>query len=42
MIRLIDPSAVQAKWRDIKIDKFIKAVKSHPTGQGRLLELKKI
>ena len=42
MIRLVDPSAVQAKWREIKINKFIKAVKSHPTGNGRFLEFKKI
>jgi hypothetical protein len=41
IIRLIDPSAVQAKWREFKIDKFIKAMKLHPTHQGRLLELKK-
>jgi len=42
LIRLIDPSAVQPKWREIKIDKFIKAIKSHPTGQGRILELTRI
>lgn len=38
-LRLIDPSAVQAKWREIKIDKFIKAIKLHPSGKGRFLEL---
>jgi hypothetical protein len=42
IIRLIDPSAVQAKWREIKIDKFIKATKLHPARKGRLLELKKL
>lgn len=39
-IRLIDPSSEQAKWREIKLDKFIEAVKCHPTGEGRFLELK--
>jgi hypothetical protein len=39
LIRLIDPSAVQPKWREFKIDKFIKAVKSHPTSNGRIMEL---
>ncbi len=42
IIRLIDPSAVQAKWREFKINKFIKAIKLHPTGDGRFLELEKI
>jgi len=42
IIRLIDPSAKQAKWREFKIDKFIKAVKLHPTGEGRFLEFEKI
>jgi len=42
VIRLIDPLPQQAKWREIKIDKFIKAVKLHPTGQGRFLDLEKI
>jgi|SRR3989344_2389819 len=42
IIRLIDPSAKQAKWREFKIDKFIKAVKLHPTKNGRFLELRKI
>lgn len=41
LIRLVDPSAVQPKWREIKIDKFIKAVKLHPAGNGRILELTK-
>jgi hypothetical protein len=41
-IRLIDPSARQAKWREFKIDKLIKAMKLHPSGKGRFLELKKI
>lgn len=40
-IRLIDPSAKRAKWRELKIDKFIKAVKLHPTGNGRILKLEK-
>ena len=40
-IRLIDPSAVQAKWREIKINKFIRAVKLHPGGKGRILQLEK-
>lgn len=39
LIRLVDPSAVQPKWREIKINKFIRAIKLHPTGQGRILEL---
>ena len=38
-IRLIDPAARQAKWRVLNLDKFIKAIKLHPTHQGRLLEL---
>ncbi len=42
IIRLIDPSSGQPKWREIKIDKLIKAMKLHPTGKGRFLELKKI
>jgi len=42
IIRLIDPLSDQAKWREFKIDKFIKAVKSHPTGDGRFLEFRKI
>lgn len=42
IIRLIDPSSVHPKWREIKINKFIKAVKSHPTGGGKFLEFKKI
>lgn len=42
VIRFIDPLSDQAKWREFKIDKFIKAVKSHPTGDGRFLELKKV
>ncbi|MGH7249935.1 MAG: hypothetical protein ACREGC_03090 [Minisyncoccia bacterium] len=41
-IRLIDPAAKQAKWREFKIDKFIKAMKLHPTHEGRLMELRKI
>lgn len=41
-IRLIDPAPKQAKWREFKIDKFIKAIKLHPTHEGRLLELKRI
>ena len=42
LIRLIDPSATQAKWRTITINKFIKAMKLHPAGKGRIIELKKI
>ncbi|MFA5155146.1 MAG: hypothetical protein WC453_01815 [Patescibacteria group bacterium] len=42
IIRLVDPAATQAKWREISLDKFIKAVKSHPTGQGRILALAKV
>ena len=42
IIRLIDPSATQAKWREFKIDKFIKAINLHPTKKGRLFEFKKI
>jgi hypothetical protein len=42
IIRLIDPSAVQTKWRELKIDKFIKAIKLHPTGTGRFLELNRV
>lgn len=42
VIRLIDPSAQQAKWREFKINKFIKAVEMHPTGSGKIMELKKI
>jgi hypothetical protein len=41
-IRLIDPSVSYAKWREFKIDEFIKAVRLHPTGEGRFLELEKI
>lgn len=42
VIRLIDPSAEQAKWREIKINKFIKAIKNHPSGQGRLVKMERI
>jgi hypothetical protein len=41
VIRLIDPLYEQPKWREFRIDKFIKAVKAHPTGLGRFLELEK-
>ena len=41
-IRLIDPQPLQTKWREISINKFIRAMKLHPTRQGRLLELEKI
>ncbi|MFA6588153.1 MAG: hypothetical protein WCT08_03725 [Patescibacteria group bacterium] len=41
-IRLIDPLPNQAKWREFKLDKLIRAMKLHPTGQGRLIELKRI
>lgn len=37
MIRLVDPSAVQPKWREITIDHFIRAAKLHPANNGRLL-----
>lgn len=39
VIRLIDPLPDQAKWREIKIDTFVRAMKLHPTGLGRLIEL---
>lgn len=42
IIRLIDPSSDQAKWREFKIDYFIKAVKAHPTKSGRFMKLEKI
>ena len=42
IIRLIDPSSIQSKWREFKIDKFIKAMNLHPTCNGRLLELRRI
>jgi hypothetical protein len=42
LIRLIDPSPKQAKWREITINKLIKAIKLHPAGKGRILELTKI
>jgi hypothetical protein len=41
-VRLIDPSSIQPKWREIPIDKFIKAIKFHPAGKGRILEFIKI
>ncbi|HEU0085371.1 MAG TPA: hypothetical protein VFQ59_00200 [Candidatus Paceibacterota bacterium] len=39
IVRLIDPSPVHPKWREIKFDKFIKAIKQHPAGNGRILEI---
>lgn len=39
IVRLIDPSAVHAKWREITINTFIKAIKFHPTNNGRIIEL---
>jgi len=42
IIRLVDPSPKQPKWREISVDKFVKAMKLHPAGKGRLLELTKI
>ncbi|MBM3257493.1 MAG: hypothetical protein FJY98_04215 [Candidatus Liptonbacteria bacterium] len=39
IIRLVDPSAVQPKWREISINTFIRAVKLHPAQNGRLLKL---
>jgi len=42
IIRLIDPSEKQAKWREMKINKFIKAMKKHPSGQGRLTKMERI
>lgn len=39
IIRLIDPSVARAKWREIKIAKFIKALKLHPIAQGKIVEL---
>jgi hypothetical protein len=41
LIRLIDPLYEQPKWREFKVDKFIKAIKNHPTGLGRFLVLEK-
>ena len=41
LIRIIDPFSNVAKWRELKINKFIKAIESHPTGLGRILELQK-
>lgn len=41
LVRLIDPSAKRAKWREFTIDKLIKAVKLHPTNKGRFIELQK-
>jgi len=41
IIRLIDPSAEQPKWREMKISRFIKAIKKHPLGQGRLVKMER-
>ena len=39
IVRVIDPSAGQAKWREITLDKLIKAMSFHPAGNGRILKL---
>lgn len=39
IVRIIDPSVNQVKWREIKIEKFIKAIKMHPTNNGGFWEL---
>src|SRR3989344_4317613 len=36
VIRLIDPLPKQPKWREFTIEKFIKAIKLHPAGTGRI------
>lgn len=41
IVRLIDPLPLWAKWREIGLAKFMRAIKMHPTGQGRLLEFRK-
>lgn len=41
IVRLIDPSSNQPKWREIKIEKFIQAIKKHPTGLGKFSVLEK-
>ncbi len=41
-VRLIDPSPGQPKWRQFSVSRLMRAMKLHPTGQGRFLELKKV
>jgi len=40
MVRIIDPSANQPKWRMVKISKLKKAMKLHPANGGGFWELK--
>lgn len=42
IIRLIDPSPSQPKWREVKIDLLFEAIKKHPSGNGGFWELTRI
>ena len=42
IIRLVDPSPTQPKWREVDIDILFRAIKAHPSGNGSLWELNKI
>ncbi len=39
IIRLIDPSPNQPKWRELAIDKFKKAMENHPINKGGFWEI---
>jgi hypothetical protein len=41
IIRLIDPSPTQPKWREVDVDILIKAMKAHPSNNGGFWELNK-
>ncbi len=41
IIRLIDPSSNQPKWREVNIDRLKKAMELHPTKTGGFWELEK-
>jgi hypothetical protein len=41
IIRLIDPSPTQPKWREVDVDILIKAMKVHPSNNGGFWELNK-
>ncbi len=42
IIRLIDSSPNQPKWREVEIDKLIKSMREHPVQGGGFSELEKI
>ena len=42
IIRLIDPSPEQPKWREVTIDSLMESMRAHPSGNGSFWELDKI